>query len=52
MTGDETLHGLASDAAKKALSMADVSPEDVDLVIMCTSTPENLFGDAARVNLA
>ncbi|CAA6655553.1 unnamed protein product [Spirodela intermedia] len=40
---------LASDAAKGALSMAQVSPDDVDLILMCTSTPENLFGDAARV---
>ncbi|XP_078427557.1 3-ketoacyl-acyl carrier protein synthase III [Wolffia australiana] len=49
LSGDETLHGLASDAARNALSMAQVSPEDVDLVLVCTSTPENLFGDAARV---
>ncbi|CAA6673368.1 unnamed protein product [Spirodela intermedia] len=33
----------------EALQMAQVTPEDVDIVIMCTSTPENLFGDAARV---
>lgn len=49
LTGDETLTGLATDAAKRALQMAQVTPEDVDIVIMCTSTPENLFGDAARV---
>ncbi|CAA7410596.1 unnamed protein product [Spirodela intermedia] len=49
LSGDETLTGLATDAAKRALQMAQVTPEDVDIVIMCTSTPENLFGDAARV---
>lgn len=45
------MSGLAADAAKGALSMAQVSPDDVDIVLMCTSTPENLFGDAARVRL-
>ncbi|CAA7390849.1 unnamed protein product [Spirodela intermedia] len=49
LSGEETLFELASDAAKGALSMAQVSPDDVDLILMCTSTPENLFGDAARV---
>ncbi|MQL90321.1 hypothetical protein Taro_022927 [Colocasia esculenta] len=49
LSGDETLLGLASEAANGALSMAQVSPDDVDLVLMCTSTPENIFGDGARV---
>uniref|UniRef100_A0A1D1YUQ0 beta-ketoacyl-[acyl-carrier-protein] synthase III n=1 Tax=Anthurium amnicola TaxID=1678845 RepID=A0A1D1YUQ0_9ARAE len=49
LSGDETLSGLATEAAKGALNMAQVSPTDVDLVLMCTSTPENLFGDAARI---
>ncbi|XP_038990232.1 3-oxoacyl-[acyl-carrier-protein] synthase III, chloroplastic-like [Phoenix dactylifera] len=49
LTGNETLSGLAVEAAKRALQMAQVEPDDVDLVIMCTSTPDDLFGCGARV---
>lgn len=37
------------EAARKALEMAQVDPEDLDLVLMCTSTPEDLFGSAPQV---
>lgn len=40
---------LAAQAAKKALEMAKVDPDDVDLVLLCTSTPEDLFGSAPQV---
>lgn len=36
-------------AAQRALEMAQVRPEDVDLVLFCTSTPDDLFGGAGRV---
>ncbi|EOY24412.1 3-ketoacyl-acyl carrier protein synthase III, III isoform 2 [Theobroma cacao] len=29
--------------------MADVDPNDLDLILMCTSTPEDLFGGAPQV---
>jgi hypothetical protein len=29
--------------------MAQVKAEDVDLVLLCTSTPDDLFGGAAQV---
>ncbi|RWW32348.1 hypothetical protein GW17_00002980 [Ensete ventricosum] len=48
MSGNETLGGLAVDAAKGALQMAHVEAEEVDLVIMCTSTPDDLFGCGAQ----
>ena len=41
--------GLAVEAATKALEMAEVAPEDIDLVLMCTSTPDDLFGAAPQV---
>jgi 3-oxoacyl-[acyl-carrier-protein] synthase-3 len=47
--GDETLGGLAVLAAQRALEMAQVRPEDVDLVLFCTSTPDDLFGAAGQV---
>ncbi|KAJ0975271.1 hypothetical protein J5N97_017236 [Dioscorea zingiberensis] len=51
LTGNETLNGLAVDAAKGALDMAQVDADDVDLVIMCTSTPEDLFGGGGYQNI-
>lgn len=48
-TGTDSLTALAAQAAKNALEMAKVDPDDVDLVLMCTSTPEDLFGSAPQV---
>ncbi|KAH7549588.1 hypothetical protein JRO89_XS13G0053000 [Xanthoceras sorbifolium] len=48
LSGKESLNGLAVEAARKALQMAEVEPDDVDLVLMCTSTPEDLFGGAPQ----
>lgn len=45
----EELSQLASTAVTRALEMADVAPEDVELLICATSTPDDLFGDAAGV---
>ncbi|KAL9250834.1 Beta-ketoacyl-[acyl-carrier-protein] synthase III, chloroplastic-like protein [Drosera capensis] len=50
--GDESLTGLAVEAARKALDMAQVEPDDVDLVLLCTSSPEDLFGGATQVQKA
>ncbi|KAL2920812.1 3-oxoacyl-[acyl-carrier-protein] synthase III chloroplastic [Bienertia sinuspersici] len=52
LSGEEGLVGLATEAAKKALEMANVDPDDIDLVLMCTSTPEDLFGSAPQVQRA
>lgn len=52
LTGTESLVGLAAEAARKALEMAKVNPDDVDLVLLCSSTPENLFGSATQVLFA
>ncbi|KAK3151056.1 hypothetical protein QOZ80_3AG0241120 [Eleusine coracana subsp. coracana] len=49
LSGDETLRGLSVQAAQKALEMAQVTADDVDLVLLCTSTPDDLFGGAAQV---
>ncbi|GFZ16508.1 3-ketoacyl-acyl carrier protein synthase III [Actinidia rufa] len=50
--GKESLTALAVEASKKALQMAEVDPDDIDLVLMCTSTPEDLFGGAPRIQKA
>lgn len=48
-TGNESITVLAAEAARKALEMAEVEPDDVDLILLCTSTPEDLFGGAPQV---
>lgn len=45
----ESLVDLSSAAAKSALEMSGMSPDDVDLIICATSSPDDLFGDATTV---
>jgi 3-oxoacyl-[acyl-carrier-protein] synthase III len=45
----ESLSQLAAKAASAALEMARIAPTDVDLIILSTSTPDDLFGSACRV---
>ncbi|KAG5557983.1 hypothetical protein RHGRI_008030 [Rhododendron griersonianum] len=52
LAGNDTLTALAVEAARKALQMAEVDPDDVDLVLLCTSTPEDLFGSAPQIQKA
>lgn len=50
LAGPQTgLSHLAAKAAASALSMAALSPEAVDLIILATSTPDDLFGSACQV---
>uniref|UniRef100_A0A0R5QM70 beta-ketoacyl-[acyl-carrier-protein] synthase III n=1 Tax=Salvia miltiorrhiza TaxID=226208 RepID=A0A0R5QM70_SALMI len=48
----DSLTAMATEAAQKALQMAEVDPDDVDLVLLCTSTPEDLFGSAPQIQKA
>jgi len=45
----ETLGSLGTLAAKRALESAKMSPEDVELVILATSTPDDIFGTAPQM---
>ncbi|KAL1340332.1 hypothetical protein HN51_026733 [Arachis hypogaea] len=49
LSGRDRLTTLAVDAAQKALDMAKVDPDDVDLILLCSSTPEDLFGSAPQI---
>jgi 3-oxoacyl-[acyl-carrier-protein] synthase-3 len=40
---DETTASLAVDASLKALQIANLHPNDIDLIICSTSTPEHIF---------
>jgi 3-oxoacyl-[acyl-carrier-protein] synthase-3 len=44
-----SLNEIAAQAAQNALEMAGVSPQEVDLIILATSTPDDLFGTACLV---
>jgi 3-oxoacyl-[acyl-carrier-protein] synthase III len=45
----DSLAQLAAAASQNALSMAGVQPGEVDLILLATSTADDLFGSAARV---
>ncbi|KAL4457358.1 hypothetical protein ABPG75_012223 [Micractinium tetrahymenae] len=48
----ESLGDHAAAASLRALEMAGVAAEEVDLVIMATSSPDDLFGSATSVQAA
>jgi len=45
----ESLIDLASDAALNAIKMANWDVKTIDLIILATSTPEDLFGSAPKI---
>ncbi len=49
---DEPLTVLATRAAQAALDHAGWSPEDLDLILLATSSPDDLFGTAPRIQAA
>jgi 3-oxoacyl-[acyl-carrier-protein] synthase III len=50
--GGETLQQLSTRAALRALEMAGVAANDIDLVICATSSSDDLFGDAPAIAAA
>jgi len=46
---NESLIELATDAALKAIKMAKWDEKTIDLIILATSTPEDLFGSAPKI---
>jgi len=49
LTPSETLGSMCISAAQQALERANVAAADVDLVLLATSTPDDLFGSATSV---
>lgn len=45
----ESLSQLSAIAAKNAIAMAGIDVTDIDLIILATSTPDDMFGSACRV---
>lgn len=46
---NESLIDLATDAALDAIKMANWDEKTIDLIILATSTPEDLFGSAPKI---
>ncbi|MFN6569408.1 beta-ketoacyl-ACP synthase III [Dendronalium sp. ChiSLP03b] len=44
-----SLTAMATEAAQKAIAMAGIAPQDLDLIILATSTPDDLFGNASQI---
>ena len=44
---DETTASLATDAARRALDHAGLSPTDIDLIVLATATPDQTFPSSA-----
>ncbi|MDF1583425.1 MAG: beta-ketoacyl-ACP synthase III [Methyloprofundus sp.] len=44
---DETTSSMAEIAARQAIEMASIAPNEIDLIIVATGTPENVYPGAA-----
>lgn len=51
-TPGETLAQLATQAAEQAIAMAGLTALDIDLILLATSTPDDLFGTAGQIQAA
>lgn len=49
LASSETLTSLAAQAAQAAITSSGLTASDIDLIILATSTPDDLFGSASRV---
>jgi 3-oxoacyl-[acyl-carrier-protein] synthase-3 len=45
----ESLSTIATSAGRNAIAMAGITPVEIDLIILATSTPDDLFGSACRI---
>ncbi|QKD82523.1 ketoacyl-ACP synthase III [Thermoleptolyngbya sichuanensis A183] len=44
-----SLRAIATQAAQNALDMAGVAASEIDLIVLATSTPDDLFGSASQI---
>ena len=49
LTHGQKLQTLSTEAARKAIEMAGVAPEDIGIVICASSSPDDLFGDSTVI---
>lgn len=48
----DSLSAIATQAAQNAIAMAGIAPTDLDLILLATSTPDDLFGTACKIQAA
>ncbi|UKO96338.1 beta-ketoacyl-ACP synthase 3 [Nostoc sp. UHCC 0870] len=48
----DSLSSLATAASIQAIASAGITPGDLDLILLATSTPEDLFGSACKIQAA
>lgn len=49
ISGAESTASLAAQAGKRAIDRANLTPQDIDLIVVATSTTDDLFGTASKV---
>lgn len=52
MDAQGNLSAIATAAAQQAITSAGITPQDLDLIILATSTPDDLFGTASQIQAA
>jgi 3-oxoacyl-[acyl-carrier-protein] synthase-3 len=45
----DSLTKLATDASRQAIAKSGITPQDIDLIILTTSSPDDLFGSACQI---
>lgn len=48
-SAQDSLSAIATEAARGAIAMAGIEPTDIDLIVLATSTPDDLFGSASQI---
>jgi len=51
LSGNTSLVDIAALASMKAIDKASINPKDIDLIILATSTPNDLFGSASQLQV-
>ena len=46
---DDSIRSLGGEAAAAAIAQANLTPADIDLILLATSTPDDLFGSACQI---
>lgn len=45
----DSIRSIGAEAASKAIAQANLEPSDIDLILLATSTPDDLFGSACQI---
>ena len=45
----DSIRSVGGEAVMNAIAQANLSPADIDLIILATSTPDDLFGSACQI---